>query len=226
MAGIFDREVRMLGEEALARLVRSRVILFGVGGVGSYVAEGLVRAGLGHLTLVDRDVVDITNINRQLIALHSTVGQAKVTAAKARLLDINPEVEIEALQKTLVPENIEDFNLASYDYVVDAIDMVTAKLALAVDCDAKKVPLIASMGTGNKLDPSRLEITDIYKTSVCPLAKVMRRELKARGVKRLRVVFSTEAPVARCTPPGSVSFVPAVAGLMLAGEVTRSLIQV
>ncbi|MDO4288353.1 MAG: tRNA threonylcarbamoyladenosine dehydratase [Eubacterium sp.] len=225
MAEIFDREVRMLGETALKRLKDARVILFGVGGVGSYVAEGLVRCGVGHLTLVDKDVVDITNINRQLIALHSTLGQVKVEAARARLLDINPEAEILALKKTLTPESLGEFHLETYDYVVDAIDMVTAKLALAVFCSKEKIPVIASMGTGNKLDPSKLQITDIYKTSVCPLAKVMRRELKARRVKKLKVICSSEVPAVRCTPPGSVSFVPSVAGLMLAGEVVRDLIK-
>ncbi len=224
MQGIFDREVRIIGEERLERLKNSKVAVFGVGGVGSYVAEGLIRSGVGQLILIDKDTVDQTNINRQLFALHSTIGQVKVAAAAARLKDINPHAKIQTRQETLLPENIENFELKSCDYVVDAIDMVTSKLALAEYCDRHGIPLIASMGTGNKLDPSRLKITDISKTSVCPLAKVMRKELKNRKIRKLKVIYSDEVPAVRCTPPGSIAFVPSVAGLMMAGEVVRHLI--
>ncbi|MEG0378542.1 MAG: tRNA threonylcarbamoyladenosine dehydratase [Eubacterium sp.] len=220
----FDRTALVLGDEGLIKLKKSRVILFGVGGVGSFTAEALIRVGLGHLTLVDKDVVDLTNLNRQLIALHSTIGRVKVEVAAERLLDINPQAEIQPMHQCYLPENADDFNLESYDYVIDAIDMVTAKLDLIVNCKQKDIVVISSMGTGNKLDPSRFEITDIYKTSVCPLAKVMRRELKARGIKKLKVLYSREEPIIKRTPPGSVSFVPSVAGLMLAGEVIKDLI--
>jgi len=167
--------------------------------------------------------VDITNLNRQLIALHSTIGRVKVEVAAERLRDINPAAEITPLHQCFLPENAEDFKLETYDYVIDAIDMVTAKLALICACQEKGIPVLSSMGTGNKLDPSCFEITDIYKTSVCPLAKVMRRELKARGIKKLKVLYSKEVPALKCTPPGSVSFVPSVAGLMIAGEVVREI---
>ena len=225
MATQFDRTALVLGDEGLKKLQRARVILFGVGGVGSFTAEALIRAGVGSLTLVDKDVVDITNLNRQLIALHSTVGRVKVEVAAERLRDINPAAEITPLHQCFLPENAEDFRLETYDYAIDAIDMVTAKLALICACKEKGIPVISSMGTGNKLDPSRFEITDIYKTSVCPLAKVMRRELKVRGVKKLKVLYSKEVPALKCTPPGSVSFVPSVAGLMIAGEVVREIVE-
>lgn len=219
----FERSEKIIGREAQARLASARVILFGVGGVGSYAGEALARAGVGHLTLVDKDVVDLTNVNRQLIALHSTVGQPKVEVAAARYRDINPAAEIRALQETVLPENVADFHLETYDYVLDAVDMVTAKLALIADCYAKDVPILSCMGTGNKLDPSRFEVAPIEKTSVCPLAKVMRRELKARGIKKVKVVYSKEEPLKKQTPPGSMSFVPGAAGLVMAGEVIRTL---
>lgn len=219
----FERSEKIIGREAQARLASARVILFGVGGVGSYAGEALARAGIGHLTLVDKDVVDLTNVNRQLIALHSTVGQPKVEVAAARYRDINPAAEIRAIRETVLPENVADFHLETYDYVVDAVDMVTAKLALIADCYAKDVPILSCMGTGNKLDPSRFEVAPIEKTSVCPLAKVMRRELKARGIKKVKVVYSKEEPLKKQTPPGSMSFVPGAAGLVMAGEVIRSL---
>lgn len=220
----FDRTALVLGDEGLIKLKNSRVILFGVGGVGSYTAEALIRAGVGHLTLVDKDVVDLTNLNRQLIALHSTIGRIKVEVAAERLRDIHPEAQITPIHQCYLPENAGDFHLENYDYVIDAIDMVTAKLDLICACKEKQIPIISSMGTGNKLDPSRFEITDIFKTSVCPLAKVMRRELKVRGIKKLKVLYSKEEPIIKCTPPGSVSFVPSVAGLMIAGEVVRELV--
>jgi len=219
----FERSEKIIGREAQARLASARVILFGVGGVGSYAGEALARAGVGHLTLVDKDVVDLTNVNRQLIALHSTVGQPKVEVAAARYRDINPAAEIRAIRETVLPENVADFHLETYDYVVDAVDMVTAKLALIADCYAKDVPILSCMGTGNKLDPSRFEVAPIEKTSVCPLAKVMRRELKARGIKKVKVVYSKEEPLKKQTPPGSMSFVPGAAGLVMAGEVIRTL---
>lgn len=219
----FERSEKIIGQEAQARLASARVILFGVGGVGSYAGEALARAGIGHLTLVDKDVVDLTNVNRQLIALHSTVGQPKVEVAAARYRDINPAAEIRAIRETVLPENVADFHLETYDYVVDAVDMVTAKLALIADCYAKGVPILSCMGTGNKLDPSRFEVAPIEKTSVCPLAKVMRRELKARGIKKVKVVYSKEEPLKKQTPPGSMSFVPGAAGLVMAGEVIRTL---
>lgn len=222
----FERSEKIIGREAQARLASARVILFGVGGVGSYAGEALARAGIGHLTLVDKDVVDLTNVNRQLIALHSTVGQPKVEVAAARYRDINPAAEIRALQETVLPENVADFHLETYDYVLDAVDMVTAKLALIADCYAKDVPILSCMGTGNKLDPSRFEVAPIEKTSVCPLAKVMRRELKARGIKKVKVVYSKEEPLKKQTPPGSMSFVPGAAGLVMAGEVIRTLAEI
>lgn len=222
----FERSEKIIGREAQARLASARVILFGVGGVGSYAGEALARAGIGHLTLVDKDVVDLTNVNRQLIALHSTVGQPKVEVAAARYRDINPAAEIRAIRETVLPENVADFHLETYDYVVDAVDMVTAKLALIADCYAKDVPILSCMGTGNKLDPSRFEVAPIEKTSVCPLAKVMRRELKARGIKKVKVVYSKEEPLKKQTPPGSMSFVPGAAGLVMAGEVIRTLAEI
>lgn len=220
----FSRTELLIGSAGLARIENARIILFGVGGVGSYTAEALVRGGIEKLTIVDKDVVDVTNINRQLIALHSTVGRVKVEVATERLRDINPEAEIVGLQSTLTNDNIDEFHLERYDYIIDAIDTVSAKIALAVRAEQLQVPIIASMGTGNKLNPAGFEITDIYKTSVCPLAKVMRKELKARGVGKLKVLFSKEPPRIKRTPPGSISFVPSVAGLMIAGEVIGDLL--
>lgn len=221
---LFSREIRLIGEESFDRLANSHVAVFGVGGVGSYVTEALARGGIGQLTLIDGDIVDPSNINRQLIALHSTIGMDKVTAAKARVLDINPDCQVTAIKQFMTADNVDSvLGAQKIDYVVDAIDNVTAKLALASYCNARQLPLIASMGTGNKLDPSRFEITDISKTSVCPLCKVMRRECRARGINSLTVLYSREEPHIKCTPPGSISFVPPVAGLMIAGHVIRSL---
>lgn len=225
MATQFDRTALVIGDEGVALLNSKKVILFGVGGVGSYVAEALVRSGVGSLTIVDKDVLDLTNLNRQLPALHSTLGQPKVEVMAARLLDINPAAQIIPRQEVFLPENAADFQLESYDYIIDAVDMVTAKLALAEIATAERIPLIASMGTGNKLDPSRLIVTDIYKTEVDPLAKVMRRELKARGIKKLKVVYSPEVPVIKRTPPGSTAFVPGAAGLLIASEVVRDFLK-
>lgn len=219
-----DRTARIIGDAGIQCLQSKKVLLFGVGGVGSYVAEALGRSGIGSLTLVDKDRVDITNINRQLIALHSTVGQVKVEVMARRLKDINPAIKVISRDMCYLPENAEDFDFGSYDYVVDAIDMVTAKLSIIEASRKAGVPVIASMGTGNKLDPSQFEITDISKTSVCPLARVMRRELKARGITKVKVLYSKEQPAARISPPGSMAFVPSVAGLMIAGEVVRDLL--
>jgi len=231
----FIRTQLLLGEEGIDRLQGSHVIVFGVGGVGSFAVEALARAGVGKLTIVDFDVVDITNINRQLIALHSTVGKEKVAVLKERLADINPSLEVEAWAEKIMPDTVEEFFQQEYDYVIDAIDMVSSKLALIEFCTSHDIPIISSMGTGNKLDPSKLTVTDIHKTSTCPLARVMRYELKKRGVKKLEVVYSTEAPLkpilpesldmgAKRTVPGSTSFVPSSAGLLLASVVIRRLI--
>lgn len=231
----FLRTQLLVGETGIDALQKAHVIVFGVGGVGSFAVEALARAGVGKLTIVDFDMVDITNINRQLIALHSTVGMEKVAVLKERLKDINPNLIVEARAEKILPENIEDFFIESYDYVIDAIDMVSSKLALIDHCTKNNIQIISSMGTGNKLDPSKLTVTDLYKTSTCPLARVMRHELKKRGVKKLQVVYSTEAPLkpilpedlnmgAKRTVPGSTSFVPSSAGLMLASVVIRSLI--
>ncbi len=224
ISDIFVRTEKLIGTEGLDVLQKSKVILFGVGGVGSHVAEGLIRSGIGSLTLVDKDVVDVTNINRQLMADTKTIGQVKVEVMAKRLADINPLAEIVPLHKCYTLENAEEFDLAGYDYVIDAVDMVTAKIDIVVRCTMLDIPVISSMGTGNKLDPGRFIIEDIYKTSVCPLSRVMRRELKARGVKALKVLYSTEEPVVRITPPGSIAFVPSVAGLLIAGEVVRDLL--
>ena len=209
--------------------------VFGLGGVGGYVCEALARSGVGTLDIIDNDDVDITNINRQIIALHSTVGMKKTEAFKARLIDINPEISINIYDCFFLPENSDEFDFGSYDYVVDAVDTVTAKIEIIMKAGEAGVPVISSMGTGNKLDPSRLKIADIYKTEVCPLAKVMRRELKKRGVRKLKVVFSDELPVTpdadnevipqngRRAVPGSWAVVPPCAGLMIAGEVIKDL---
>lgn len=222
----FERTALVVGGEGIRTLGQKKVILFGVGGVGSYVAEALVRSGIGSLTIVDHDLLDETNLNRQLPALHSTLGRPKVEVMAQRLLDINPAAEIIPRQETFLPENAGGFKLNSFDYIIDAVDMVTAKLALAEIAAAERIPLIASMGTGNKLDPSRLEVTDIYKTETDPLAKVMRRELKARGIKRLKVVYSPEVPVIKCSPPGSTPFVPGAAGLLIASQVIRDFLKI
>lgn len=217
----------------MERLKQCRVILFGVGGVGGFAGEALVRGGIGSITVVDHDTVGLTNLNRQIIALHSTLGMKKVEVFRRRALNINPDLNITALDSFLLPDNVGRFELSGYDYIVDAIDTVSAKIALAVTAEQTGVPLISCMGTGNKLDPSRFRITDVYKTSVCPLARVMRRELKARGVSHLKVLYSDEPPLTpapseensgKRQTPGSVSFVPSAAGLMIAGEVIKDLI--
>lgn len=222
---IFDRTERLIGEEALNKLKKSNIIIFGLGGVGSYTAEALARSGVGKMTVVDKDTVDITNINRQLYALHSTVGRPKAEVARERILDINPLCDVTSVQKMYLPENADEFNLSEFDCIIDAIDCVSAKIDLAVRAEQLNVPIIASMGTGNKLDPTQFKISDIYKTSVCPLCKVMRKELKARGVRSLKVLYSEEIPKKDGgRTPASISFVPSVAGLIIAGEVIKDII--
>lgn len=228
----FERTGLLLGEEAVALLQKKRVAVFGIGGVGGFTAEALVRSGIGAIDIIDKDVVDITNINRQIIAVHSTVGRPKVEVMRERLLDVNPDCEIRMHECFFLPETAEQFDFSVYDYVVDAVDTVTAKLELALRAEQAGTPIISAMGAGNKLDPSRFEVADISKTSVCPLARVMRRELKKRGIDHLKVVYSREEPLTpkqrleeggRRSLPGSVAFVPSVAGLMIASEVIRDL---
>lgn len=228
----YERTRMLLGDDAIKKLQKSSVIIFGVGGVGSFVAEAVARAGVGNITLVDNDSVSLTNINRQLIALNSTIGKMKTEVMADRIRDINPECSVKCINEFILYDNVDEIINKSYDYCVDAVDTVTAKLAIILKCNEHNIPVISSMGTGNKLDPTRLEITDIYKTSVCPLAKVMRKELKTRGVKKLTVCYSNEEPKKPLPPkeetnkrhtPSSVSFVPSVAGLIIGGEVIRSL---
>ncbi len=224
----FSRNKLLIGKENIEKLNNSKVAIFGIGGVGSFVAEGLARAGIGNFILVDNDTVDITNLNRQLIALHSTVGEDKVEVAKKRILDINPNANVVIFKEFFMPESRDLFD-ESVDYIVDAVDTVTAKIELAVRANKLNIPIISSMGTGNKLDPTKFEVTDIYKTSVCPLAKVMRKELKQRNIPKLKVVYSKEEPIKVNTNsdkqvPGSISFVPSVAGLIIAGEVIKDII--
>ncbi len=237
MLNEFSRTELLLGSTAVEQLKRSAVMIFGIGGVGSFAAEALARSGIGRLILVDHDSVSLTNLNRQLIATHETIGRRKVDVMKERILSINPSALVETFAEFLLPENVEQFPLAECDYIVDAIDTVSAKLILAQKAEELRIPIISCMGAGNKLDPSQFEITDIYKTSVCPLARVMRRELKARGVKHLKVLYSkeparkpidlnVEESTRKRQTPGSVSFVPSVAGLMAAGEVIRNLVNI
>ena len=223
----FSRTETLIGADALAKLANSRVAIFGVGGVGGYVVEALARAGVGNIDLIDNDDVNITNINRQIIALHSTVGKSKVEVARQRVLDINPEVNVKTYRTFFSPETSTSFDFTQYDYVIDAIDSVTGKIELILKSQEAKVPIISSMGTGNKLHPEMFEIADIYKTSVCPLAKIMRTELKKRGVKKLKVLYSKEIPIKKAGQrvPASISFTPPVAGLIIAGEVIRDLIK-
>ena len=221
----FERTENLIGKEKLDILKTKKVIVFGVGGVGSYVVEALVRSGISYITVVDNDVVSLSNINRQLIALNSTIGKPKVEVIKQRILDINNSAIVNAIKEFVTPENLDNFNLSSYDYAIDAIDNVTAKIALAVKSEEQGFNLISCMGTGNKLKPELFEITDIYKTSVCPLAKVLRKELKARGVKNLTVLYSKEEPIKTGSKtPASISFTPSIAGLRIAQYVILNLI--
>ena len=219
----FERTSLLVGEEAISKLNNSKVLIFGVGGVGGYVAEALARTGVGSITIVDKDTVSESNINRQIIALHSTVGRDKVDVLKERMLDINPDLDVDARKCFFLPDNASKFDFSQYDYIVDAVDTVTAKLQIIVQAKEAGVPVISAMGAGNKVHPEMFEIADIYKTEMCPLAKVMRRELKERGIKKLKVVYSKEKPVYKGDVPGSIAFSPSVAGLLMASEVIRDL---
>ena len=273
MENQFSRTERLLGKENMEKLSAARVCIFGIGGVGGYVAEALARSGVGHLELVDNDVVCLSNLNRQIIATHQTLGQYKVDAMKERILSINPEAEVVTHRCFYLPETQAQFDFSKYDYVIDAIDTVAGKISLVLQAEASGTPVISSMGAGNKLDPAAFQVADIYQTSVCPLAKVMRKELKKRGVKKLKVVYSKELPLSprseetetagvfcddqgktdmdhqehpetrsgdahhsesetektllsrRRSIPGSVAFVPSVAGLIIAGEVVKDLLK-
>ena len=230
MINQFSRTELLIGKDAIEKLNKAKVAIFGIGGVGSYVVEALARAGIGNFVLIDDDVVDITNINRQLIATHKTIGKPKVEVAKNRILEINPDANVEVHNEFFLPNSPEILD-NSINYIVDSIDSVTAKIELVIRADKHNIPIISSMGTGNKLDPTKFEVTDIYKTSVCPLAKVMRKELRARGIKKLKVVYSKEEPIKHSNSlekkqtPGSISFVPSVAGLIIAGEVIKDIIK-
>ena len=231
----FQRTERLLGPEGMARLAAARVAVFGLGGVGGSAAEALARSGVGALDLFDDDVVSLTNLNRQVVATHQTLGMSKVDAMAARIADIAPQARVEARRLFYMPDTADGVDLSCYDYVVDAVDTVAAKLELAVRATALGVPIISALGAGNKLDPTKLVISDVYKTSVCPLARVMRRELRKRGVRRLKVAWSTEPPVVpigeagedgphpRRSVPGSTAFVPPAMGLAIAAEVVRAL---
>lgn len=227
----FCRTKILIGDEGLEKLKNVKVAVFGIGGVGSFVVEALARAGVGSFVLIDKDQVSLSNINRQLIATHKTIGKLKVDVAKERILSINPEAKVETFAEFFMPGNTDILN-NSITYIVDAIDTVTAKIELVMQAQKLGVPIISSMGTGNKLNPCLFEITDIYKTQVCPLAKVMRKELKQRGVKHLKVLYSKEEPLKSGiigengkAIPGSISFVPSVAGLIIAGEVIKDLLK-
>ena len=235
MLDAWERTQLLLGADAMARLARARVAVFGVGGVGGYAVEALARSGVGALDLIDSDRVSPGNINRQIIATHATLGQYKVDAARERVASINPDCVVRTYTTFFLPETAKQFAFADYDYIVDAIDTVTGKIQLILQAQAADVPIISSMGTGNKLDPTALRVGDLYETSVCPLARIMRKELKRRGVKAVKVVYSTEPPRRVSAPkterenagrrdiPGSVAFVPSVAGLIIAGEVVKDL---
>lgn len=228
----FARSEMLLGESSTENLKDCKVILFGLGGVGSYTAEALARSGIGNITVVDSDCVADTNLNRQLCALHSTIGMKKTEVIKRRILDINPSCRVTAIDKFYLPENSDEFSLGSYDYIADAIDTVSAKIDLAVKASQLDIPIISCMGTGNKLDPSQFKISDIYKTSVCPLCRVMRCELRKRGIKSLNVVWSAEEPLKPSSTdektnkravPGSLPFVPGAPGLIMAGKIILDL---
>jgi tRNA A37 threonylcarbamoyladenosine dehydratase len=231
MSEIFNRTELLFGKDAMDKLAKARVIVFGVGGVGGHCIEALVRSGIGHIAIVDHDVVEESNINRQLVATHSTLGKSKVEVMKERLLDINTNIEVEAIEKFYLPENESEFALERYDYIIDAVDTMSAKISLVLRANSIKKPIISAMGAGNKIDPTKLEVSDIYKTSVDPLAKILRHELKKYNIKHLKVVYSKEEPIKvnlkdekRRAIPGSTSFVPSTMGLILASEVIKDLI--
>lgn len=233
----YSRTAFLLGDDGMAKLKNATVAVFGLGGVGGYVVEALARCGIGGLVLVDHDTLSITNINRQILATRKTVGMDKAEAARQRVAEIDPEIRVTARKDFFGPDTAHTFDFSQYDYVVDAIDTVTGKLALVKAAQDAGVPIISCMGTGNKLDPSKFQIADITKTSVCPLARIMRKECAKRGIRHLKVLYSTEDPISpiatseeelpegRRALPGSVSFVPSVAGLMIAGEVVKDLIK-
>lgn len=234
----FIRTGLLIGEEGIERLQNARVAVFGVGGVGGHVVEALARSGVGTLDLIDNDTVCLSNINRQIVATHSTLDMYKVDAARDRVLDINPDIKVNVYKTFYLPETADQFDFSNYDYVVDAIDTVTGKIGLVMQAQQSNTPIISSMGAGNKMDPTAFRVADIYKTNVCPLAKVMRRELKNRGVKKLKVVYSEEkamTPIAgivneqenesRRQTPGSNAFVPSVVGLIIAGEVIKDIVK-
>lgn len=236
---IFDRTALLLGDGAMEKLKNAHMAVFGIGGVGGYVCEMLTRSGLGHITLIDSDTVSVTNRNRQIIALESTVGENKTEVMKKRLLDINPDLTVEALNIFYTPENAGDYPLDKYDYIADCIDTMSSKIELILRAKAADVPIISAMGAGNKLDPTKLEAADIYKTSVCPLARTLRYELRKRGVKSLRVVYSKEEPIkpkgnveAECKGarsrhiPASAAFVPSAMGIVMASEIVRDFCQI
>lgn len=230
MSEQFSRMESLLGGDALKKLQAARVAVFGIGGVGGYAVEALVRSGVGAIDLIDSDTVSLSNLNRQIIALHSTVGQYKTDVMRDRIYDINPECKATVYHCFYLPETKDMFDFSRYSYVVDAVDTVTAKLELAMQAERCHTPIISSMGAGNKLNPAEFEVADIYQTSVCPLAKVMRRELKKREIKKLKVVYSKEQPLVFNTgesqsAPGSVAFVPSAAGLILASEVVKDIIK-
>ncbi|PKM51161.1 MAG: tRNA cyclic N6-threonylcarbamoyladenosine(37) synthase TcdA [Firmicutes bacterium HGW-Firmicutes-7] len=246
----FSRTELLIGKEGIEKLRNAKVAIFGIGGVGSFVVEGLARSGVGKFVLIDDDCICLTNINRQLHATRKTVGKPKVEAMKQRILDINPKAEVKTIQSFYMPENAQDIIEDDYDYIVDAIDTVTAKIDLVLQAQKRSIPIISCMGAGNKLDPTKFEVADIYNTSICPLARVMRKELRQRGIKALKVIYSKETPIKpieeedsscnnncicpsgttrKCTVrhqiPGSVSFVPSVAGLIISGEVIKDIIR-
>lgn len=249
MLNQFSRTELLIGKEGIEKLNKAKVAIFGIGGVGSFVVEGLVRAGVENFILVDDDKICLTNLNRQIIATHKTIGKYKVEVAKERILEINPNAKVETYREFFLPESEEIID-KTVNYIVDCVDTVTAKIELVMRANKLDIPIISSMGTGNKLDPTRFEVTDIYKTSICPLAKVMRKELRARGIKALKVVYSKEEPIKldeslecslengyicspgtkrKCTSrnqvPGSISFVPSVAGLIISGEIIKDIIK-
>ena len=230
-----SRTAKLIGKENIERLASARVAVFGVGGVGGFTVEALARSGIGHIELIDHDTVALSNLNRQIIALHSTVGRVKVDVFEERLKDINPNIVITKHKCFFTPENSNEFDFSAYDYVADCIDTVTGKIELVMKCQEAGTPIISSMGTGNKINPTQIEVSDIYKTSVCPLAKVMRYELKRRGVKKLKVVYSKETPIvpnkiledkaANKRILGSNAFVPSVAGIVIASEIVKDIIK-
>lgn len=237
MIGQFSRIEMIYGEKGMEKLHAAKVAVFGIGGVGGYVVEALARSGIGHLMLVDKDVVSVTNINRQIVALHSTVGKSKVKVMKDRCLDINPNIIVEEKECFFLPENSGSFDFNGYSYIVDAVDTVSAKIEIIKKAKEADIPVISCMGAGNKIDPTKFMVADIEKTTVCPLARVMRRELRASGIKDVKVLFSTEKPVETVTDkgaekkgmgtaPGSTAFAPSVAGLIIAGTVINDLIGV